>query len=141
MMKMGERANCLQLPSTQMLLSLATSLNNVPLPPISDGFGVRLPPRKQRLTNVNFNVLPNAPPPDLDEEEEESNVEQVVTEEQKERDGPSRPLGEDDEYDDEEMDNGTQSASKDATSGGAGPPTESDARGTKRRLEEDEEYD
>lgn len=45
-----------------MLLSLASSLNSVPLPPVSNRFGIRLPPPEHCLTNVNFALVPDAPP-------------------------------------------------------------------------------
>jgi transcription initiation factor TFIID subunit 9B len=54
----------------QILLSLATSVNAVPLPPISDRHGVRLPPPQHCLTNVNFSIVPNPPSADLDEFED-----------------------------------------------------------------------
>lgn len=45
-----------------MLLSLASSLNSVPLPPVSNRYGIRLPPPEHCLTNVNFAIVPDAPP-------------------------------------------------------------------------------
>lgn len=45
----------------KMLLSLATSLNSVPLPPVSNRYGIRLPPPEHCLTNVNFSIVPDPP--------------------------------------------------------------------------------
>lgn len=46
-----------------MLLSLAASVNSVPLPPVSSRHGIRLPPPEHCLTNVNFSIVPDAPQP------------------------------------------------------------------------------
>lgn len=53
-----------------MLLALASTVNAIPLPPISDRHGVRLPPAQHCLTNVNFGIVPNPPPEDFDDFEE-----------------------------------------------------------------------
>lgn len=45
-----------------MLLSLASTLNSVPLPPVSNRYGIRLPPPEHCLTNVNFAIVPDPPP-------------------------------------------------------------------------------
>ncbi|SOV09851.1 related to TAF9 - TFIID and SAGA subunit [Ustilago sp. UG-2017a] len=59
-----------QPPEKDMLLGLASAVNSIPLPPISDRHGVRLPPQNQCLTNVNFRVVPNALPEGYDDFEE-----------------------------------------------------------------------
>ena len=46
----------------KMLLSLASSLNSVPLPPVSNRYGIRLPAPEHCLTNVNFSIVPDPPP-------------------------------------------------------------------------------
>ncbi|WFD25070.1 Transcription initiation factor TFIID subunit 9 [Malassezia nana] len=51
-----------QPPPKEMLLSLATSLNSVPLPPVSNRSGIRLPPPEHCLTNLNFAIVPDPPP-------------------------------------------------------------------------------
>lgn len=59
---------------SQYLLSLATQTNSVPLPAVPEVFGVRLPPPFECLTAVDFDLVPNRPPPDVkifDEEIEE----------------------------------------------------------------------
>lgn len=58
----------------EYLLSLATQTNSVPLPPVPEVFGVRLPPASDCLTAVDFDLIPNKPPPTetiYDEEVEE----------------------------------------------------------------------
>ena len=58
----------------QYILSLATQTNAVPLPPVPEVFGVRLPPASECLTSVDFDLVPNKPPPGVklyDEEIEE----------------------------------------------------------------------
>lgn len=58
----------------QYILSLATQTNSVPLPAVPEVFGVRLPPAADCLTSVDFDLVPNKPPPGVklyDEEVEE----------------------------------------------------------------------
>ncbi|TFK29283.1 TFIID-31kDa-domain-containing protein [Coprinopsis marcescibilis] len=55
-------------------LSLATEVNAAPLPPVPEVFGVRLPPASECLSSVDFDLVPNKPPPGVkiyDEEVEE----------------------------------------------------------------------
>lgn len=55
-------------------MSLASQTNAVPLPPVPEVFGVRLPPANECLTSVDFDLVPNKPPPGVkiyDEEIEE----------------------------------------------------------------------
>ena len=55
-------------------MSLATQTNTVPLPSVPEVYGVRLPPASECLTAVDFDLLPNKPPPGVklfDEEIEE----------------------------------------------------------------------
>lgn len=52
------------------LFVIAAEVNAIPLPPISDRHGVRLPPAQHCLTNVNFGIVPNPPPEDFDDFEE-----------------------------------------------------------------------
>ncbi|KWU47597.1 transcription factor TAFII-31, partial [Rhodotorula sp. JG-1b] len=40
------------------LLQLATTVNSVPLPPVPEVYGIRLPPPAQRLTAPNFSIVP-----------------------------------------------------------------------------------
>lgn len=53
-----------------MLLALASTVNAIPLPPISDRHGVRLPAAQHCLTNVNFSIVPNPLPADFDDFEQ-----------------------------------------------------------------------
>ncbi|CCM03378.1 uncharacterized protein FIBRA_05508 [Fibroporia radiculosa] len=58
----------------EYVLSLATQTNSIPLPPVPEVFGVRLPPASDCLTAVDFDLIPNKPPPGVklyDEEIEE----------------------------------------------------------------------
>ena len=60
--------------TTQYTLSLAQQVNSQPLPSVPEVFGVRLPPPSDCLTPVDFDLVPNKPPPDVklyDEEIEE----------------------------------------------------------------------
>ncbi|KAJ2960869.1 hypothetical protein NQZ79_g3876 [Umbelopsis isabellina] len=50
-------------PPREFLLELAQEKNKVPLPLIPEKYGIRLPHEKHCLTAINFQVLPNAPPP------------------------------------------------------------------------------
>ena len=45
------------------MLSLATQTNSVPLPSVPEVYGVRLPPASECLTAVDFDLVPNKPPP------------------------------------------------------------------------------
>ncbi|KAF9057733.1 transcription initiation factor IID, 31kD subunit-domain-containing protein [Panaeolus papilionaceus] len=58
----------------EYILSLASEVNSVPLPAVPEVFGVRLPPQSECLTAVDFDLVPNKPPPAVklyDEEIEE----------------------------------------------------------------------
>ncbi|PWN51861.1 TFIID-31kDa-domain-containing protein [Violaceomyces palustris] len=84
-------------PSKDMLLSLASSLNSVPLPPISDRHGVRLPPPQHCLTNVNFSIVPNPPPPDYgddpSDEEQGKTAGDETSKVDREEDGDKTEIG------------------------------------------------
>ncbi|KAH6915235.1 transcription initiation factor TFIID subunit 9 [Coprinopsis sp. MPI-PUGE-AT-0042] len=58
----------------EFTLSLATEVNAAPLPPVPEVFGVRLPPAADCLAAIDFDLVPNKPPPGVkvyDEEVEE----------------------------------------------------------------------
>lgn len=101
------------LTETQMLLSLASSINSVPLPPVSNRHGIRLPPPEHCLVNVNFNLVPNPPHPQFG-------------------DGILPPK--EDTQDFEPTSQPADTIMQDVSQ------TDS-AQGTKRTLEEDEDYD
>lgn len=71
----------------QFLLSLSNKINSKPLPPVNEVFGVRLPPAKNCLAAVDFDLVPNKPPPGLvvsqgeDEEEEDDSADDGEDEE------------------------------------------------------------
>ncbi|EST06990.1 Transcription initiation factor TAFII31 [Kalmanozyma brasiliensis GHG001] len=151
-------------PEKDMLLALASTVNSVPLPPISDRHGVRLPEREHCLTNVNFGLVPNKLPDGWDEFEEQ----REAKEKESQSTAPSntqastvfdtnttRRSNDDEDYDEDDEEEevgddgdvsmttvhpsqsqqaGTQEGEKDAEATDA-------ARGVKRSLDEDEEYD
>jgi transcription initiation factor TFIID subunit 9B len=43
-------------------LTLAASVNKEPLPAVPESYGVRLPPEPDRLTAVNFDLVPKVKP-------------------------------------------------------------------------------
>ena len=53
------------------MLSLASQINSQPLPSVPEVFGVRLPPASDCLTGVDFDLLPNKPPPTITQYDEE----------------------------------------------------------------------
>ncbi|KAF8803685.1 TFIID-31kDa-domain-containing protein [Phlegmacium glaucopus] len=58
----------------EYILSLAAEVNAVPLPAVPEVFGIRLPPSPDCLTSIDFDLIPNKPPPGVklyDEEVEE----------------------------------------------------------------------
>ncbi|KAF8314715.1 TFIID-31kDa-domain-containing protein, partial [Clavulina sp. PMI_390] len=75
------------------LLSLATKTNSEPLPTISETYGIRLPPQKYCLTAIDFDLVPNKPPPqdmpsvssdeedeDAEDEEDEAEIDEAMDE-------------------------------------------------------------
>ncbi|CAK5263074.1 unnamed protein product [Mycena citricolor] len=69
----------------EYILSLAADVNAVPLPAVPEVFGVRMPPASECLTSIDFDLIPNKPPPDVKLYDEE--VEEI--EEEDEYDEPS----------------------------------------------------
>jgi transcription initiation factor TFIID subunit 9B len=68
-------------------LSLAAQTNATPLPAVPEVFGIRLPPASESLTSVDFDLIPNKPPPGTklyDEEVEE--IEESESEEDEDED-------------------------------------------------------
>jgi transcription initiation factor TFIID subunit 9B len=93
--------------SLQYVLALATQTNAIPLPSVPEVFGVRLPPPKDRLTSVDFDILPNKPPPgvkvyeeeiteETDDDDDDANADVDAT-------GPRQGGEDEDEDEDEEM--------------------------------------
>lgn len=71
----------------EYILSLATQTNATPLPAVQEVFGVRLPQQSDCLTSIDFDLVPNKPPPGVkifDEEIEE--IEESASEEDYEDD-------------------------------------------------------
>ncbi|KAF8897378.1 transcription initiation factor IID, 31kD subunit-domain-containing protein [Infundibulicybe gibba] len=81
----------------EYILSLATQINAVPLPAVPEVFGVRLPQPSDCLTAINFDLIPNKPPPGVKlydeevEEIEESEEEEEAEEEEEEEDEDMEP--------------------------------------------------
>lgn len=122
----------------QMLLALASTVNAIPLPPISDRHGVRLPPAAHCLTNVNFSLVPNPPPADAEEFEDTTLVHQSQpqTQTQPQSTQTSSLFDANTAHDD-----GDVSMTATQPSQLTAPSQADDARGTKRSLDEDEDYD
>ncbi|KAI9454614.1 transcription initiation factor IID, 31kD subunit-domain-containing protein [Russula earlei] len=57
-------------------LSLATQTNAQPLPVVPEVFGLRLPPANECLTAIDFDLVPNRPPPEEKQYDEE--IEEIV---------------------------------------------------------------
>jgi transcription initiation factor TFIID subunit 9B len=57
-------------------LSLATQINAQSLPVVPEVFGLRLPPANECLTAVDFDLVPNRPPPEEKQFDEE--IEEIV---------------------------------------------------------------
>ncbi|KAH9482844.1 Transcription initiation factor TFIID subunit 9 [Psilocybe cubensis] len=71
----------------EYILSLAAEVNAQPLPAVPEVFGLRLPPASECLASVDFDLIPNKPPPGVklyDEEIEE--IEESESEEEEEED-------------------------------------------------------
>jgi transcription initiation factor TFIID subunit 9B len=113
-----------------MLLSLASSLNSVPLPPILDRYGMKLPPPRHCLTNVNFSLVPNPPPQDYSEDDAPGEDEEDEMDTSERDDAVTNGMG---------RGTGTDAATKDAEDVPEAPTPEQ--RGRKRSLDEDEDYD
>lgn len=130
----------IQQPSKSALLSLASSLNSTPLPPISERFGLRLPPREHCLTNVNFTIVPDELD-DEDDEEHEGEAEEGQAGAGAGNDPATTANGSHDVG--EEDANSPDVSMQDATATDEQPPPPPDqtTRGVKRSLQEDDEYD
>lgn len=76
----------------EYLLSLAAQTNATPLPAVPEVFGIRLPPAKDRLSAVNFDLVPNRPPPGINLWEEEVEEEVTESEEDEEMQGIEEQL-------------------------------------------------
>lgn len=127
----------IQQPSKSTLLSLANTLNSTPLPPISDRFGLRLPPKEQCLTNVNFRIVPEPlDDPDDDDDDENDAPNGPGTTEDRPAVSPSQQVGDEDAGDDSNLADTTM---QEANGASTGSPDAN--RGVKRSLDEDDEYD
>jgi len=73
----------------EYVLSLATQTNAQPLPPVLEVFGLRLPPQNERLTAIDFDLLPNRPPPEEKQFDEE--IEEIVESASEDEDDDMEP--------------------------------------------------
>ncbi|RDB22615.1 Transcription initiation factor TFIID subunit 9 [Hypsizygus marmoreus] len=76
----------------EYILSLASQVNAQPLPAVPEVFGVRLPQPTECLTSIDFDLVPNKPPPGVklyDEEIEE--IEESESEEEEEEEEEMEP--------------------------------------------------
>jgi len=79
----------------EYILSLASQTNAVPLPAVAEVFGVRLPQPADCLTSIDFDLVPNKPPPGVklyDEEVEE--IEESESEDEEDIDMEPAPIPE-----------------------------------------------
>ena len=67
---------CPHISTVQYTLSLATQINAQSLPAVPEVFGLRLPPANECLTAVDFDLVPNRPPPEEKQFDEE--IEEIV---------------------------------------------------------------
>ncbi|KAJ7283836.1 transcription initiation factor IID, 31kD subunit-domain-containing protein [Mycena rebaudengoi] len=77
----------------EYILSLASDVNAVALPAVPEVFGVRMPQAADCLTSIDFDLIPNKPPPGVklyDEEIEE--IEESESEEDDEEDMEPAPV-------------------------------------------------
>ncbi|KZS97649.1 TFIID-31kDa-domain-containing protein [Sistotremastrum niveocremeum HHB9708] len=152
----------------EFILSLASQTNAIPLPAVPEVFGVRLPAQKDRLTAVDFDIVPTHPPPgvQLYEEEVEEEIEEEGGDADEDEDdemeemdvsapananppkSPSEgdsPVPDDDMDGADEDDNLFADEDKDEDGAEAGEPASTDAAqtngGVKRKLMEDDDYD
>ncbi|KAF8450347.1 transcription initiation factor IID, 31kD subunit-domain-containing protein [Boletus edulis BED1] len=80
----------------EYLMSLASQTNATPLPAVPEAFGVRLPSSSETLTSVNFDLVPNKPPPSVKLYDEEIEEIEEIEEEEEEEEGAG---GEDEDED------------------------------------------
>lgn len=72
------------------MLSLAAKTNAKPLPAVPEVYGVRLPPPKNCLTAVDFDIIPNKPPPGVKLTEDEDDEGDEEDEDDEESDGDQK---------------------------------------------------
>ncbi|GAA5969819.1 hypothetical protein JCM21900_001007 [Sporobolomyces salmonicolor] len=133
------RTESAQVPK-EFLLQLASTVNSVPLPPVPEVYGIRLPPSAQRLTAPNFSIVPRSGPPPAPAGEGAPGAGAQPTEGSEEGNGL---FGDDDDEDEDDEDEEME----DVTAGLGGSGSMGSASGgtngtTKRKAgESDEEYD
>lgn len=133
----------------EYILSLAASTNEVPLPPVQEAFGIRLPPPEQCLVQPDFELIPNMPP---EEDALYEEVEEEVTDDEADADANE---DEDEDDDDVEMHDGdgnvngvkqengmdVEGGDKEGSDLFDGDEDETEAKDARRPVEEDDDYD
>jgi len=133
----------------EYILSLAASTNEVPLPPVQEAFGIRLPPPEQCLVQPDFELIPNMPP---EEDALYEEIEEEVTDDEIE---PTNEEDDEDEDEDIEMNDGEANANGVKQENGMdvegadregsdlfdGDEDEADTGDARRPVEEDDDYD
>jgi transcription initiation factor TFIID subunit 9B len=74
---------------SQYVLTLASQTNAQPLPAVPEVFGLRLPPANECLTAVDFDLVPNRPPPEEKQFDEE--IEEIVESASEDEDDDMEP--------------------------------------------------
>ncbi|GAA5900265.1 hypothetical protein JCM5296_003025 [Sporobolomyces johnsonii] len=133
------RTESAQVPK-EFLLQLATTVNSVPLPPVPEVYGIRLPPPAQRLTAPNFSIVPRSGPPPAPAGEGATEAGAQPTEGSEEGNGLfGDDDDDDDDDDDEEMEDVTAGLGGSGSMGSASGGTNGSAK--RKAGESDEEYD
>jgi len=131
----------------EYILSLASSVNAEPLPLVPETFGVRLPPAQHCLTEVDFDLVPNKPPPEDPLYEEYEEEIEYDGDDGSEAGTPSvndlELFGENDDAGDGEEDAAKEEEDdeRDLSMAPATPQANGASAPAKRKLEEDDEYD
>ncbi|KAF8916841.1 transcription initiation factor IID, 31kD subunit-domain-containing protein [Mucidula mucida] len=119
----------------EYILSLASQTNSVPLPAVPEVFGVRLPQQSECLTSIDFDLVPNKPPPGLPIYDEE--VEEIEeSESDDDEDMEPAPIPAADLFAGGDDDDGSDAMEEVQTS-----LTEGTSNGVKRKLVEEDDYD
>ncbi|KAK0231082.1 transcription initiation factor IID, 31kD subunit-domain-containing protein [Armillaria fumosa] len=73
----------------EYIMTLASQTNAIPLPAVPEVFGVRLPQASECLTSIDFDLVPNKPPPGVKLYDEE--VEEIEESESEDEDEDMEP--------------------------------------------------
>lgn len=128
----------------EYLLAMAASVNEEPLPPVQEAFGIRLPPPEHCLVQPDFDLIPNAPP---EEDPLYEEIEEEVTDDEED-------IAENDEEDEDDVEmqeaatNGVRAengmdidADKEGSDLFDGDEDEGAAKDVRRPVNDDDDYD